>query len=130
MKISNIDDMVECGRRIVAECHCKNVLVKGGHSLCDEMTDVLVLQDGTCRHFSSKKIISENTHGTGCTLSSAIATYLAMGFSLEEAVAHAKDYVYYAILAAKVQKSVTDTVRRIISGDWKGDKTDKMTETI
>jgi hydroxymethylpyrimidine/phosphomethylpyrimidine kinase len=104
MKISSVDDMVECGRQIVAECRCKNVLVKGGHSLGDEMTDVLVSQDGTCRHFSSKKIISENTHGTGCTLSSAIATYLAMGFSLEEAVAHAKDYVYNAILAAKDAK--------------------------
>ncbi len=100
-KIANFDDMVECGRQIVAECRCKNVLVKGGHSLGNEMTDVLVSQDGTCRHFTSKKIISENTHGTGCTLSSAIATYLAMGFSLEEAVSHAKDYVYNAILAAK-----------------------------
>ncbi|MBO4614382.1 MAG: bifunctional hydroxymethylpyrimidine kinase/phosphomethylpyrimidine kinase [Bacteroidales bacterium] len=104
MKISSIDDMVECGKQIVAECRCKNVLVKGGHSLGDEMTDVLVSLDGTCRHFSSKKIISENTHGTGCTLSSAIATYLAMGFPLEEAVAHAKDYVYNAILAAKDAK--------------------------
>lgn len=104
MKISSVDDMVECGRQIVTECRCKNVLVKGGHSLGDEMTDVLVSQDGTCRHFTSKKIISENTHGTGCTLSSAIATYLAMGFPLEEAVAHAKDYVYNAILAAKDAK--------------------------
>ena len=103
-KISSLDDMLECGRQIVAECRCKNVLVKGGHSLGNEMTDVLVSQDGTCRHFSSKKIISENTHGTGCTLSSAIATYLAMGFPLEEAVAYAKDYVYNAILVAKDAK--------------------------
>jgi hydroxymethylpyrimidine/phosphomethylpyrimidine kinase len=103
-KIANLDDMVECGKQIVAECRCKNVLVKGGHSLGDEMTDVLVSQDGTCRHYTSKKIISRNTHGTGCTLSSAIATYLAMGFPLEEAVAQAKNYVYNAILAAKNAK--------------------------
>ncbi|MBR3798133.1 MAG: bifunctional hydroxymethylpyrimidine kinase/phosphomethylpyrimidine kinase [Bacteroidales bacterium] len=104
MKISNIDDMVECGRRIVAECHCKNVLVKGGHSTGEKMTDILVCGDGSYKAFTAEKIDSQNTHGTGCTLSSAIATYLAMGFPLEEAVAQAKNYVYNAILAAKNAK--------------------------
>lgn len=104
MKIASPDDMIECGRQIVNNCHCKNVLVKGGHSIGDEMTDILVSQDGTIRYFTATKISSENTHGTGCTLSSAIATYLATGLPLEEAVAHAKDYVYNAILAAKDAK--------------------------
>ncbi len=104
MKISSVDDMVECGRWIVNNCHCKNVLVKGGHSTGEKMTDILVSEGGTIKAFSAEKIDSNNTHGTGCTLSSAIATYLAMGFPLEEAVAYAKDYVYNAILAAKNAK--------------------------
>jgi len=51
--------------------------------------------------FSSPKIESRNTHGTGCTLSSAIATYLALGKPLEEAVRKAKAYVYQGILSGK-----------------------------
>ena len=104
MKISNIDDMVECGRWIVSNCHCKNVLVKGGHSTGEKMTDILVGSDGNYKAFTAEKIDSNNTHGTGCTLSSAIATYLSMGYPLEESVARAKDYVFNAIMAAKDAK--------------------------
>ena len=104
MKISSVDDMLECGRWIVSNCHCKNVLVKGGHSTGEKMTDILVSEDGTYKAFSAEKIDSSNTHGTGCTLSSAIATYLAIGLPIVEAVAHAKNYVYNAILAAKDAK--------------------------
>ena len=104
MKISCVDDMIECGRWIVKNCHCKNVLVKGGHSTGEKMTDILVCGDGSYKAFTAEKIDSQNTHGTGCTLSSAIATYLAMGFPLKDAVAQAKDYVYNAILAAKDAK--------------------------
>ena len=103
-KIASLDDMIECGKQIVAECHCRNVLVKGGHSTGEKMTDIFVCGDGSYKAFTAEKIDSQNTHGTGCTLSSAIATYLAMGFPLEEAVAQAKDYVYNAILAAKDAK--------------------------
>ena len=100
-KIQTINDMVESGKAIIEQFHCQNVLVKGGHSVGEEMTDVLVMGNGKVKTFTARKIDSENTHGTGCTLSSAIASYLAEGHSLEESVALGKEYVYQAISAAK-----------------------------
>lgn len=80
-------------------------LVKGGHLESDEMCDVLCrkpspLEIGkllTCTHYTSPKIESHNLHGTGCTLSSAIATYLTSGNNLEEAIRRAKSYISTAI---------------------------------
>lgn len=103
-KVNTINDMVESGKAIIRQYHCQNVLVKGGHSVGEEMTDVLVMGNGEVKTFTARKIDSDNTHGTGCTLSSAIATYLAEGHSLEESVALGKDYVYQAIAAAKDHK--------------------------
>ena len=100
-KILSVNDMAEGGKWIIERYGCHNVLVKGGHATGNEMIDVLVMQNGAVKTFSASKIDSENTHGTGCTLSSAIASYLAMGHSLEESIAHGKDYVYHAIAAAK-----------------------------
>lgn len=80
-----------------------NMLIKGGHAEGEEMTDTLILMDGTRHTFSAQKIDSTNLHGTGCTLSSAIATYLAAGCPLPEAVAQAKDYLTRAIRAGKQQ---------------------------
>lgn len=100
-KVVGVGDMAECGRDIIRRWGCQNVLVKGGHSEGDAMTDVLVLESGEVKTFTATKIESENTHGTGCTLSSAIATYLAEGHPLEEAVSLGKEYVYQAIAAAK-----------------------------
>ena len=78
------------------------VLVKGGHLNENEMCDVLYIKGEEHPHrFSSPKIESRNTHGTGCTLSSAIATYLALGEPLDEAVRKAKTYVYQGILNGK-----------------------------
>ena len=78
------------------------VLVKGGHLNENEMCDVLYIKGEEHPHrFSSPKIESRNTHGTGCTLSSAIATYLALGEPLDEAVRKAKAYVYEGILNGK-----------------------------
>ena len=77
---------------------CRAVLVKGGH-LSDEATDVL-LDDEGLRIFREARIETRNTHGTGCTLSSAIAALLARGNDLSSAVAMAKSYVTRAILAA------------------------------
>ncbi|MBS1809762.1 MAG: bifunctional hydroxymethylpyrimidine kinase/phosphomethylpyrimidine kinase [Acidobacteria bacterium] len=72
-----------------------SVLVKGGH-LADEATDVLF--DGQQTHFySAQRIVSRHTHGTGCTLSSAIAAQLARGMKLPEAISQAKIYVTEAI---------------------------------
>ncbi|MGH9799743.1 MAG: bifunctional hydroxymethylpyrimidine kinase/phosphomethylpyrimidine kinase [Blastocatellia bacterium] len=74
------------------------VLVKGGH-LPDEATDVLF--DGNeIRLFRAPKIVTRNTHGTGCTLSSAIAALLARGNDIPQAVAGAKQYLEKALLAA------------------------------
>lgn len=80
-----------------------NMLIKGGHAEGEEMTDTLILMDGTRHTFTAQKIDSTNLHGTGCTLSSAIASYLAAGCPLPEAVAQAKDYLTRAIQAGKEQ---------------------------
>ncbi len=80
-----------------------NMLIKGGHAEGEEMTDTLILMDGTRHTFTAQKIDSTNLHGTGCTLSSAIASYLAAGCPLPEAVAQAKDYLTRAIRAGKEQ---------------------------
>lgn len=80
-----------------------NMLIKGGHAAGEEMTDTLILTDGTRYTFTAQKIASTNLHGTGCTLSSAIASYLAAGRPLREAVALAKDYLTRAIQAGQHQ---------------------------
>ena len=76
------------------------VLLKGGHLPGDEVVDLLALADGTRQRFSAPRIHSRNLHGTGCTLSSAIAAWLAMGTPLPQAVARAVDYVRQAIQAS------------------------------
>ncbi|MCX6179101.1 MAG: bifunctional hydroxymethylpyrimidine kinase/phosphomethylpyrimidine kinase [Chlorobiales bacterium] len=75
-----------------------SVLVKGGHNEGDECCDCL-LYDNRFFWFSSKKIATGNTHGTGCTLSSAIAAFMARGKTTEIAVANAKSYINEALLA-------------------------------
>ncbi len=75
------------------------VLLKGGHAIGPESTDILVTPGGTLR-FAAARIATRNTHGTGCTLSAAIAAGLAMGRELTEAVTGAKEYVTAAIAAA------------------------------
>ncbi len=81
---------------------CRSVLIKGGHLEGNEMTDILLTDKNSSPiHYSGTKADSHNTHGTGCTLSSAIATFLAQGLSLSEAVRKAKNYVYNGILCGK-----------------------------
>jgi len=77
----------------------KAVLLKGGHLQGHELLDLLQTPDGTTR-FVSERIDSRHTHGTGCTLASAIATGLAFGKPLQQAVAEARDYVRQAMLTA------------------------------
>ena len=94
MEISSEADMREAARRIQA-LGPQNVLVKGGHAQ-GEARDILLC--GEDFHvFASRRIPTKNTHGTGCTLSSAIAAYLARGEALPEAVRKAKEYVTGAI---------------------------------
>ncbi|MBS0246958.1 MAG: bifunctional hydroxymethylpyrimidine kinase/phosphomethylpyrimidine kinase [Proteobacteria bacterium] len=76
------------------------VLIKGGHGTSDEAVDLLIDSRGEVTRFSAKRIATNNTHGTGCTLSSAIAANLAKGRPLIDAVRAAKDYVTQAIAAA------------------------------
>jgi hydroxymethylpyrimidine/phosphomethylpyrimidine kinase len=75
------------------------VLLKGGHLKGADSTDVLV-HTGGVESFSAERVLTANTHGTGCTLSSALAAYLAKGLPLVEAVSAAKDYVTGAIKGA------------------------------
>jgi hydroxymethylpyrimidine/phosphomethylpyrimidine kinase len=75
------------------------VLIKGGHGTGAEVTDVLADADGI-RHFSSPRLDSRHTHGTGCTLASAIACGLAQGLGLAAATARARAYVVRAIETA------------------------------
>ena len=75
------------------------VLIKGGHGSGQESADLLVSTSG-CLRLSAPRIATDNTHGTGCTLASAIAAGLAKGLALEDAVRQAKDYVTAALAAA------------------------------
>jgi len=95
MKIDAKKDMVASAKKIYEECGCC-VLLKGGH-LSDTADDLLY--DGDEKWFLGKRIENPNTHGTGCTLSSAIASNLAKGFGLYDAVLRAKEYISGAILA-------------------------------
>ncbi len=89
---------LDLAARDLGNMGAKAVLVKGGHLAGDTVTDVL-LSNGKLQDFSSHRIASQNTHGTGCTLSSAIACYLGMGLPLEDAVAKARSYILQAIAA-------------------------------
>ncbi len=76
-----------------------NVLVKGGHLPGDDVVDVLRTAEGRTQELASARITTHNGHGTGCTLSSAIAAYLARGLPLPEAVAQGRNYILGAIAA-------------------------------
>ncbi len=74
-------------------------LLKGGHLSGDTVVDVLAQPGLALTHLESPRIVTRNGHGTGCTLSSAIASHLALGLSLPQAVAQARDYILLAIAA-------------------------------
>ena len=79
----------------IAQQYRGAILLKGGHLA--GIADDLLYTEGKAHWFSGRHIDNPNTHGTGCTLSSAIASNLALGFPLEESVARAKEYVAGAI---------------------------------
>jgi hydroxymethylpyrimidine/phosphomethylpyrimidine kinase len=93
------DDMLAQGQALIAR-GARAVLVKGGHGTGETSTDLLVTPDGKLR-LEAPRIATRNTHGTGCTLSSAIAAGLARGLPLGQAVSQAKDYVTAAIAASE-----------------------------
>ncbi|MCJ2129658.1 bifunctional hydroxymethylpyrimidine kinase/phosphomethylpyrimidine kinase [Methylobacterium sp. E-045] len=93
------NEAVVQGRKLLA-MGARAVLIKGGHAEGTESVDHLMSADGTLRRFASARVDTRNTHGTGCTLSSAVAAGLARGLPLTEAVAQAKRYVTAAIAAS------------------------------
>ncbi|MDO4308611.1 MAG: bifunctional hydroxymethylpyrimidine kinase/phosphomethylpyrimidine kinase [Eubacteriales bacterium] len=94
IKITTEADMVTAAKVISEAYHCA-VLCKGGHS--SGGANDLLYKDGCSQWFCGKRISSSNTHGTGCTLSSAIAANLAKGFDLALSVKRAKDYLSGAL---------------------------------
>lgn len=96
LQINDEASMEEAARFISEKYNC-SVLLKGGHSVND--SNDYLFADGKGKWFLGSRIDNPNTHGTGCTLSSAIAANLAKGFSLDEAVENAKKYIEGALLA-------------------------------
>ena len=96
MTIESKDDMITAAKKISENCRCA-VLLKGGHSIND--ANDLLYTNGEAVWFTGKRIDNPNTHGTGCTLSSAIASNLAKGYSLTDSVRKAKDYISGALAA-------------------------------
>ena len=94
--INNEYDMIKVAEKLSRELGC-SVLIKGGHR--KDSADDILFCDGRVVFFRGKRIGNPNTHGTGCTLSSAIAANLAKGYPLEKAVERAKEYISGALEA-------------------------------
>jgi len=96
--IDGIDALDQAAEELLA-LGAQAVLLKGGHLPGDEVVDVLLGSGGVRKRLASARIASRNLHGTGCTLSSAIAAHLALGLALPEAVERARAYVLGAMAA-------------------------------
>ncbi|MGL5414705.1 MAG: bifunctional hydroxymethylpyrimidine kinase/phosphomethylpyrimidine kinase [Clostridium sp.] len=94
MKINSVEEMIEAGKRIL-NYGPKYVLIKGGH-LDGEAIDILI-GENRLKTYKSERLNRNNTHGTGCTLSSAITSNLALGYDVEEAIGKGKEYITEAI---------------------------------
>ena len=95
IKIKTTNDMIKAGKKLL-KLGAKNVLIKGGHLKAKNISDVY-LNKNEKRIFENKKIKTKNTHGTGCTLSSAIATYFSCGKTLKKSCMMAINYVNHSI---------------------------------
>ncbi|MBR2976110.1 MAG: bifunctional hydroxymethylpyrimidine kinase/phosphomethylpyrimidine kinase [Alistipes sp.] len=101
MPLSSLEQKSEAARHLMA-LGAEAILLKGGHEEGETKTDILYQRGAEgmrITYFSSPTIATRNIHGTGCSLSSAIAAYMARGAELEEAVRRAKEYIYEAIRA-------------------------------
>jgi hydroxymethylpyrimidine/phosphomethylpyrimidine kinase len=96
----NLPELEALGGLKAVLAHCPAVLVKGGHADGDVIVDRLVTRDGEIARWVDPRIATRHTHGTGCTLSSAIATLLGKGLPLEEAIVGARQFVRAALEAA------------------------------
>ena len=97
-KIEDVSDM-EAAAQALLNMGAPHVLLKGGHLPGEWVVDLLAGKDGLRKELGSQRIHTHNGHGTGCTLSSAIASNLAKGYSLSESVARAKEYISGALSA-------------------------------
>lgn len=104
MEVKTIADMHSAGIKI-KNLNCKSVLLKGGHQTTANITSLFLNEKDKIYTFETKKFDTTNTHGSGCTLSSAIAAYLAQGKSLLDAVALGQNYTYDAIKNGKDVKT-------------------------
>ncbi|MEE3419821.1 MAG: bifunctional hydroxymethylpyrimidine kinase/phosphomethylpyrimidine kinase [Lachnospiraceae bacterium] len=95
--VTDAEEMVSAAGEICSRYGC-SVLVKGGHRI-EDANDLLFAGDGTTHWFRGVRVDNPNTHGTGCTLSSAITSNLAKGYSLSESVERAKAYITGALKA-------------------------------
>ena len=98
--IQNTQDMLAAAKQLSID-YQTHILIKGGHLEGDKMCDLLYSPDHTYYIYEEKKIETKHLHGTGCTLSSAIASYQAKGYSMKESIRHAKEYITHAIIAGK-----------------------------
>ncbi|MPS74491.1 MAG: bifunctional hydroxymethylpyrimidine kinase/phosphomethylpyrimidine kinase [Chryseobacterium sp.] len=96
-EVKTLNDMKVAGE-FIKKLGCKHILLKGGHQTTEIITSLLYNDKDDYQTFESVKLNTRNTHGSGCTLSSAIASFVARGKSMDEAVALAQNYVSEAIL--------------------------------
>ena len=104
MDIRNVDDM-KVAAKIINQYRGFAVLIKGGHLQGKDLYDIYLDQHGVIHQFHSELISTNNTHGTGCGLSSAIASQIALGESLIDSVYKAKSYIHKALLEGKDVKT-------------------------
>ncbi len=97
--ISNETEMLSVGKQLL-EFGCQNILMKGGHLSGDICHDFLISKNHQPEEYLSNRIDTKNTHGTGCSLSAAIAAFVAQGYDLKTAVENAHKYLIKAIKAA------------------------------
>ena len=93
--INSEEDMITAGKTLLKQ-GAKSAVIKGGHLLSDNSPD-LFIDKNTTKWFDSSRISTNNTHGTGCTFSSAITAYLAKGLNIIDAVSSAKEYTFQAL---------------------------------
>lgn len=96
MKVETLEDLYAAGKEI-KKLGCRSILLKGGHQETSMITSLFYDEHEKFHSFETVKFNTNNTHGSGCTLSSAIASYLAQGKTLYDAVSLGQDYVYQAI---------------------------------
>ena len=113
IKIMSINDMIYAAQKLI-DMGAKNVLLKGGHIKGKVITDIFV-NKREIKMFRNKKIITKNLHGTGCSLSSAIATYFSCGKTLKKSCELAINYVNHSIKSSPNYGKGNGPINHLIS---------------